>query len=172
MREPGRGCWFLERNAEFAGAATNYQHGPLTVEASLHETADPSDRLDPKTRILRALGILDELEFVPVGAFYELAVRHLVAGELVGDDHPGQVAQALAQSAEELLCGHRVLARPDHNVEHGGVLVDRAPQVPLCAVIWTNTSSRCQLSPSRRPRRRSWLAYSGPNRSHQARIVS
>ena len=65
----------LERNAEFGGAATTYRHGPLTVEASLHETADPSDPLDPKTRILRALGILDGLEFVPVGAFYEVRGR-------------------------------------------------------------------------------------------------
>ncbi len=65
---------------------------------------------------------------------HELAVRHLVAGELVGDDHPGHVPQALEQSAEELLCGHRVSARLDQNVEHVAVLVDRAPQVPLCAV--------------------------------------
>ena len=64
-------------------------------------------------------------------------MRHLVAGELVGDDHPGHLPSgtpALEQSAEKLLCGHRVSARPDQNVEHVGVLVDRAPQVPLCAV--------------------------------------
>src|SRR6476469_582287 len=65
---------------------------------------------------------------------HELAVRHLVAGELVSDDHPGHLPQALEQSAEELLGGHRVSARLDQNVEHGAVLVDRAPQVPLCAV--------------------------------------
>lgn len=65
----------LERNAEFGGAATTYRHGALTVEASLHETADPRDPLDPKTRILRALGILDDLEFVPVGAFYQVRGR-------------------------------------------------------------------------------------------------
>ena len=42
-----------------------------------------------------------------------------------------------------------------------------------CApLIWTNTSSRCHLSPGRGPRRRSWFAYCCPNRSHQARIVS
>ena len=62
----------LERNAEFGGAATTYRHGPLTIEASLHETVDPRDPLDPKARILRALGVLDDLEFVPVGAFYEV----------------------------------------------------------------------------------------------------
>src|SRR6476659_6122816 len=65
---------------------------------------------------------------------HELAVRHLVAGELVSDDHPGHLPQALEQSAEELLCGPRVSARLDQNVEHVAVLVDRAPQVPLCAV--------------------------------------
>lgn len=65
----------LERNAEFGGAATTYRHGTLTVEASLHQTVDPNDPLDAKARILRALGLLDELEFVPVGAFYELRGR-------------------------------------------------------------------------------------------------
>ena len=61
-------------------------------------------------------------------------MRHLVAGQLVGDDHPRHVPQALEQSAEELLGGHRVSARLDQNVEHVAVLVDRAPQVLLCAV--------------------------------------
>jgi len=61
-------------------------------------------------------------------------VRHLVAGELVGDDHPGHLPRALEPSAEELLGGHRVSARLDQNVEHVAVLVDRAPQVPLCVV--------------------------------------
>ena len=65
----------LERNAEFGGAATTYRHGQLTIEASLHETADLGAPLDPKARILRALGILDDLEFVPVGAFYEVRGR-------------------------------------------------------------------------------------------------
>ena len=66
----------LERNAEFGGAATTYQHGRLTIEASLHETADLGAPLDPKARILRALGILDDLEFVPVGGeFYEVRGR-------------------------------------------------------------------------------------------------
>ena len=64
---------------------------------------------------------------------HALAVRHLVAGERVGDHHPGHLPQARAQSAEELCCGHRVSARLEQNVEHVAVLVDRAPQVPLCA---------------------------------------
>lgn len=71
----GHRVLILERNDEFGGAATTYRHGQLTIEASLHETAAPGDPLDPKDRILRALGILDDLEFVPVGAFYEVRGR-------------------------------------------------------------------------------------------------
>jgi all-trans-retinol 13,14-reductase len=62
----------LERNDEFGGAATTYRHGRLRIEASLHETADLGAPLDPKARILGALGILDDLEFVPVGNCYEV----------------------------------------------------------------------------------------------------
>ena len=38
----------LERNAELGGAATTYRHGPLTVEASLHETVDPQRSARPQ----------------------------------------------------------------------------------------------------------------------------
>ncbi len=69
-------------------------------------------------------------------------------------------------------CGHRVSARLDHNVEHVAVLVDRAPQVPLCGVDLDDHPIEVPLSPSRAPRPHSWLAYCSPNRSHQARIVS
>ena len=62
----------LERNADIGGAATTYRHGALTIEASLHETAQLSAVADPKARILRALGIGPELEFVPAGPLYEL----------------------------------------------------------------------------------------------------
>jgi all-trans-retinol 13,14-reductase len=65
----------LERNDEFGGAATTYQHGRLMIEASLHETADLGAPLDPKARILGALGILDDLDFVSVGDFYEVRGR-------------------------------------------------------------------------------------------------
>lgn len=65
----------LERNEAFGGAATTFRHGPLTVEASLHETTDPHDPRDWKSRVFRALGILDDLEFVPVGDFYQVRGR-------------------------------------------------------------------------------------------------
>ena len=65
----------LERNDEFGGAATTYRHGPLTIEGSLHQTPDLGAPLDPKARILQALGILDDLDFVPVGDFYQVHGR-------------------------------------------------------------------------------------------------
>lgn len=68
----GRRVLVLERNAAFGGAATTYRHGALTIEGSLHATAHPRDARDPKTRILEALGILDELEFVPIDELYEV----------------------------------------------------------------------------------------------------
>lgn len=65
----------LERNEVIGGAATTFQHGSLTIEASLHETVQPSTFGDPKARILRALGIEDELEFVSAGPLYQLRGR-------------------------------------------------------------------------------------------------
>jgi phytoene dehydrogenase-like protein len=46
--------------------------GDLTIEASLHQTADPRDPREPKHQILKALGILDEIEWVPASPFYSV----------------------------------------------------------------------------------------------------
>ena len=62
----------LERNVAFGGAATTYRHGSLTVEASLHETTDPRTTLDPKGQVFEALDLYTDIEFVPVGNFYEV----------------------------------------------------------------------------------------------------
>jgi hypothetical protein len=104
-------------------------------------------------RLVRILGaVVQVLRPAMLHRRHALAVRPLVAGELVGDDHPGHLPQVRAQSAQELLGGHRVSARLDHNVEHVGVLVDRAPQVPLGAVDRDEHLIEVHLSPSRRPR--------------------
>ena len=69
----------LEQNARFGGAATTYHRGALTIEASLHETTDPRKTVDPKGEIFEALGLYEDVEFVPVGDFYE--VRCPLIGE-------------------------------------------------------------------------------------------
>jgi phytoene dehydrogenase-like protein len=67
------GCRVLviERNAGIGGAATVYRHGALDIEASLHET-DGWDPGDPKTPILRALGLGPEVALLDVGDLHEV----------------------------------------------------------------------------------------------------
>jgi hypothetical protein len=67
-------CAWLQRlpaRTQFQpGAASVYKVGPLTVEASLHQTSDARNPRDVKHDILRRLGILDEIEWLPTGALY------------------------------------------------------------------------------------------------------
>ena len=62
----------IERNNHVGGAASTYKVGNLVVEASLHETSDPRDPIDPKHHVLARLGVLDKVEWVPTGAVYEV----------------------------------------------------------------------------------------------------
>jgi phytoene dehydrogenase-like protein len=68
----------LERNHNFGGAATVYRHGPLAIEASLHEI-DGLDAGDPKMPVLRSLALDRDIPFVDVGALHE------VRSPLLGD---------------------------------------------------------------------------------------
>jgi phytoene dehydrogenase-like protein len=67
----GRRVLVLERNEALGGAATVYRHGPLAIEASLHEM-DGLDQDDPKLPVLRSLGLDRDLTFVDVGDLYEV----------------------------------------------------------------------------------------------------
>lgn len=68
----GRRVLVLEQNDTFGGAATTYHRGAMTVEASLHETADPQATADPKGEIFEALDLYQDIELVPVGDFQEV----------------------------------------------------------------------------------------------------
>ncbi|MFN3746769.1 MAG: phytoene desaturase family protein [Hyphomicrobiaceae bacterium] len=72
LAKAGRSICVLERNHSLGGAASMFKVGDLTVEASLHQTADPRDPRDPKHRILKELGILDEIDWVPVSPFFSV----------------------------------------------------------------------------------------------------
>jgi len=72
LARAGRKTLVIERNASVGGAASTYKIGDLMVEASLHETADPRDPIDPKHSILARIGVLDEVAWVPTGQFYEV----------------------------------------------------------------------------------------------------
>ena len=72
LARAGQKILLLERSGSLGGAASTYQVGGLTVEASLHETSDPHDPIDPKHSVLARLGILDALEWVPTKSIFEV----------------------------------------------------------------------------------------------------
>ena len=72
LARAGRRTLLIERNPSVGGAASTYKVGDLLVEASLHETSDPCDPIDPKHAILARAGVLDSVEWVSTGAIYEV----------------------------------------------------------------------------------------------------
>ena len=72
IAQAGRKTLLIERNHELGGAASTYKSGDLVIEASLHETSDPCDPIDPKHHVLARLGVLHDVEWVPTGAVYEV----------------------------------------------------------------------------------------------------
>jgi phytoene dehydrogenase-like protein len=78
LAKAGQSVCVIERNHSIGGAASAFRTGALRIEPSLHQTADPRDRSEPKHAILAELGLLDEIEWTAVSPF------HSVRGNLVG----------------------------------------------------------------------------------------
>jgi phytoene dehydrogenase-like protein len=74
----GKRVLVLERNNQLGGAASVFQRGKLTVEASLHEM-DGLDADDGKMWILDKLGVTESVDFLPVPEVY--AARHPLLDE-------------------------------------------------------------------------------------------
>src|SRR5271157_4742892 len=72
LAKAGRKVCVLERNHSVGGAASAFKKGALTIEPALHQTADPRDPGDPKHAILKELGLLDEIEWIPISPFYSV----------------------------------------------------------------------------------------------------
>ena len=89
LARAGRKTLLIERNASVGGAASTYRVGNLLVEASLHETSDPRNPADPKHHILTRLGLLEAVEWVPVGSFYEVRGGPVGAPFLLPDNFAG-----------------------------------------------------------------------------------
>jgi all-trans-retinol 13,14-reductase len=79
LAKAGLSVSVLERNHSLGGAASVFKVGALTIEASLHQTADPRTPRDPRHQLLKDLGILDEIEWLPVSPF--MTVRGGPVGE-------------------------------------------------------------------------------------------
>ncbi|HTR14190.1 MAG TPA: NAD(P)/FAD-dependent oxidoreductase [Roseiarcus sp.] len=69
LAKAGRKVCVIERNHSVGGAASVFKKGALTIEPSLHQTADPHDPGEVKHAVLAELGILDEIEWIPVDPF-------------------------------------------------------------------------------------------------------
>ncbi len=72
LAKAGRKVCVIERNHSVGGAASVFKKGALTIEPALHQTADPHYPGDPKHAILKELGILDEIEWIPIAPFYSV----------------------------------------------------------------------------------------------------
>ena len=72
LAKAGRKVCVVERNHSLGGAASAFKKGALTIEPALHQTADPRDPREPKHGILKKLGLLDEIEWVPVSPFFSV----------------------------------------------------------------------------------------------------
>jgi phytoene dehydrogenase-like protein len=79
LAKAGRKVCVIERNHSLGGAASAFKQGALTIEPSLHQTADPRDPREPKHAILNEIGLLDEIEWIAVSPFFS------VRGGPVGD---------------------------------------------------------------------------------------
>ena len=96
----GRRVCVIERNNSVGGCASVFKKGALIIEPALHQTADPRDPSEPKHGILKELGLLDEIEWVPVspifsvrggpvGDVYDLPVGFDAAREAMARRFPG-----------------------------------------------------------------------------------
>jgi phytoene dehydrogenase-like protein len=72
LARAGRKVLVVERSNSVGGAASSYKVGDLFVEGSLHETSDPHDPRDPKHEPLGRAGVLDAVQWIPSGVFYEV----------------------------------------------------------------------------------------------------
>jgi phytoene dehydrogenase-like protein len=72
LAKSGRKVCVIERNHSVGGAASAFRKGALTIEPALHQTADPHHPWEPKHAILMTLGLLDEIEWIPIDPFYSV----------------------------------------------------------------------------------------------------
>ena len=143
LAKAGRKVCVIERNHSVGGAASVFKKGALTIEPALHQTADPRDPREPKHEILKELGLLDEIEWVPVSPFFsvrggpvgetfDLPVGFEAAREAMARRFPAsrQGIDRLLALMETMQAGVADLtrARAEHSI---GRLLRGAPRVAL-----------------------------------------
>src|SRR5438874_2632228 len=84
---------------------------------------------------MRVLSPVVEITALPVSDLrQDLALRHSVAPEAVGDQAPWFILQSPQQALEEALGSSGVPAILHEDVEHDTVLINRTPEIMLHAV--------------------------------------
>jgi phytoene dehydrogenase-like protein len=100
LAREGRKVLVIERSNSVGGAASSYKVGDLFVEGSLHATSDPHDPRDPKHNALRRAGVLEAVQWIPAGSFYQ--VRGGPLGQpFVLPDNPAGARRALVERFPE-----------------------------------------------------------------------
>lgn len=134
MAKAGRKVCLLERNRGLGGAASIYKIGALTIEASLHQTADPRDPMDVKHQILKKLGVLDAVEWVPAGPLY--SVEGGPVGEAFTLPHGfDQAREALAERFPRQTGAGKLLGRMEQMFNSLGRLTEGREEHSLRKVI-------------------------------------
>ncbi len=82
------------------------------------------------SRLMGILGAVVEVAVLPMfDAGEDLTLGRTVAPQLIGNDHPWRVAEALQQLAEECLGGFLAALALHQDIEPMPVLIDRPPQI-------------------------------------------
>jgi phytoene dehydrogenase-like protein len=100
LAREGRKVLVIERSNSVGGAASSYKVGDLFVEGSLHETSDPHDPRDPKHDPLTRAGVLDAVQWIPSGSFYQVRGGPVGAPFMLPDNFAA-ARQALTQRFPE-----------------------------------------------------------------------
>jgi prolycopene isomerase len=84
----GRRVLLVERREEFGGYAAAFRRGPYTFDPAIHMIAQGERML--LSKVLRYLNVIDEVELLPTGSFYEAVFPDLTMRAPVGfEDYVG-----------------------------------------------------------------------------------
>jgi phytoene dehydrogenase-like protein len=122
LARAGRKVLIIERSNSVGGAASSYKSGDLFVEGSLHETSDPHDPRDPKHDALTRAGVIDAVQWIPSGVFYEVRGGPLER-PFVMPDNFDEARRALTERFPEARAGiQQLLGEMEHVASAVGTL--------------------------------------------------
>jgi phytoene dehydrogenase-like protein len=130
----------IERSNSVGGAASSYKSGDLFVEGSLHETSDPHDPRDPKHTVLARAGVIDAVEWIPAGTFYQARGGPLDRPFVMPDNFDA-ARRALTERFPEARAGiHRLLGEMERIASAVGTLSQdtdafKNPRTSLAALL-------------------------------------